>query len=153
MKKIIVTLTCLLVAPLAFAQNCSYAKPDGNWALFGFRHSNCLRSYRSVFQTTVPVGVKGYLDNVIGNSKDHKFHMTVNGKDLPLTPVKFHEEQKLGAGKSAMAVDMKGELGAGKSAMAVDMKGVVGNVYEIDFVTSGGVVTDGKIRKINGKAL
>ena len=89
-------------------------------------------------KTTVPVGVKGYLDNVIGNSKDHKFHMTVNGKDLPLTPVKFHEEQK---------------LGAGKSAMAVDMKGVVGKVYEIDFVTSGGVVTDGKIRKINGKAL
>jgi hypothetical protein len=89
-------------------------------------------------KTTVPVGVKGYLDNVIGNSKDHKFHMTVNGKDLPLTPVKFHEEQK---------------LGAGKSAMAVDMKGVDGKVYEIDFVTSGGVVTDGKIRKINDKAL
>ncbi len=91
-------------------------------------------------KTTVPVGVKGYLDNVIGNSKDHKFHMTVNGKDLPLTPVKFqfHEEQK---------------LGAGKSAMAVDMKGVDGKVYEIDFVTSGGVVTDGKIRKINSKAL
>ena len=89
-------------------------------------------------KTTVPVGVKGYLDNVIGNSKYHKFHMTVNGKDLPLTPVKFHEEQK---------------LGAGKSAMAVDMKGVAGKVYEIDFVTSGGVVTDGKIRKINGKAL
>ncbi len=51
-------------------------------------------------KTTVPVGVKGYLDNVIGNSKDHKFHMTVNGKDLPLTPVKFHEEQKLGNGKA-----------------------------------------------------
>jgi len=89
-------------------------------------------------KTVMPVGVKGYLDNVIGNSKDHKFHMTVNGKDLPLTPVKFHEEQK---------------LGAGKSAMAVDMKGVDGKVYEIDFVTSGGVVTEGKIRKINGKAL
>jgi len=89
-------------------------------------------------KTTVPVGVKGYLDNVIGNSKDHKFHMTVNGKDILLIPVKFHEEQK---------------LGAGKSAMAVDMKGVDGKVYEIDFVTSGGVVTDGKIRKINGKAL
>jgi hypothetical protein len=89
-------------------------------------------------KTVRPVGVKEYLDNVIGNSKDHKFHMTVNGKDLPLTPVKFHEEQK---------------LGGGKSAMAVDMKGVDGKVYEIDFVTSGGVVTDGKIRKINGKAL
>src|SRR5260370_19766489 len=89
-------------------------------------------------KTVLPVGVKGYLDNVIGNSKDHKFHMTVNGKDLPLTPVKFHEEQK---------------LGAGKSAMAVDMKGVDGKVYEIDFVTSCGVVTDGKIRKSNGKPI
>ena len=89
-------------------------------------------------KTVQPVGVKGYLDSVIANSKDHRFHMTVNGKDLPLTPVKFHEEQK---------------LGGGKSAMAVDMKGVDGKVYEIDFVTSGGVVTDGKIRKINGKAL
>jgi hypothetical protein len=89
-------------------------------------------------KTVPPVGVKGYLDNVIGNSKDHKFHMTVNGKDLPLTPVKLHEEQK---------------LGGGKTQMAVDMKGVDGKVYEIDFVTSGGVVTDGKIQKINGKAL
>ncbi len=89
-------------------------------------------------KTVPPVGVKGYLDNVIGNSKDHKFHMTVNGKDLPLTPVKLHEEQK---------------LSGGKTQMAVDMKGVDGKVYEIDFVTSGGVVTDGKIRKINGKAL
>jgi hypothetical protein len=89
-------------------------------------------------KTVLPVGVKGYLDNVIGNSKDHKFHMTVNGKDLPLTPVKFHEEQK---------------LGAGKSATAVDMKGVDGKVYEMNFVTSGGVVAGGKIVKINGKAL
>jgi hypothetical protein len=93
---------------------------------------------RTTTKTVMPVGVKGYLDNVIGNSKDHKFHMTVNGKDLPLTPVEFHEEQK---------------LGGGKSAMVVDMKGVAGKVYEIDFVTFGGVVSDGKIRKINGKAL
>ena len=93
---------------------------------------------KTTTKTVMPAGVKGYLDNVIGNSKDHKFHMTVNGKDLPLTPVKFHEEQK---------------LGGGKSAMAVDMKGVDGKVYEINFVTSDGVVTDGRIRKINGKAL
>ena len=89
-------------------------------------------------KTVMPVGVKEYLDNVMGNSKDHKFHMNVNGKDLPFTPVKFHEEQK---------------LGGGKTQMAVDMKGVDGKVYEIDFITSGGTVTDGKIRKINGKPL
>ncbi len=50
-------------------------------------------------KTVQPVGVKGYLDNAIANSKDHKFHMTVNGKDLPLTPVRYHEERKLGGAK------------------------------------------------------
>jgi hypothetical protein len=89
-------------------------------------------------KTVLPVGVKGYLDSQMANSKDHRFHMSVNGKDLPLTPVTYHAEQK---------------LGAGKSAMAVDMKGVDGKVYEMNFVTSGGVVAGGKIVKINGKAL
>jgi hypothetical protein len=89
-------------------------------------------------KTVQPVGVKGYLDNVIGNSKDHRFHMTVNGKDLPLTPVRYHEERK---------------LGGGKTQMAVDMEGVDGKVYEMNFVTSGGVVTGGKIVKVNGRAL
>lgn len=84
-----------------------------------------------------PVGVKGYLDNVITNSKDHRFHMSVNGNDLPLTPVKFHEEQK---------------LGGTKSAMAVDMRSADGKIYEINFVLSGEQVTGGKIVKINGKA-
>jgi len=112
-----------------------YARSTGG---YGGNPGGQIQRSTTTTKTVMPVGVKGYLDNVIGNSKDHKFHMTVNGKDLPLTPVKFHEEQK---------------LGGGKSAMAVDMKGVVGKVYEIDFVTSGGVVTDGKIRKINGKAL
>lgn len=89
-------------------------------------------------KTVEPVGVKGYLDNAIANSKDHRFHMTVNGKDLPLTPVRYHEERK---------------LGGGKTQMAVDMEGVDGKVYEMSFVTSGGVVTGGKIVKINGRAL
>lgn len=88
-------------------------------------------------KTVLPVGVKGYLDNVMGNSKDHKFHMTVNGRDLPLTPVTYHEERK---------------LGGGKTEMSVDMKGVDGKVYQVDFVTSNGQVTSGKITKINGKA-
>ncbi len=37
--------------------------------------------------------------------------------------------------------------------MAVDMQGVDGKVYEMNFVTSGGVVTGGKIVKVNGRAL
>jgi hypothetical protein len=89
-------------------------------------------------KTVFPVGVKGYLDSQMANSKDHRFHMSVNGKDLPLTPVSYHAEQK---------------LRGGKTETAVDMKGVDGKVYEMNFVTSGGVVTGGKIVKINGKAL
>ena len=96
------------------------------------------KSTTTTTKTTYPQGVKGYLDNVIGNAKDRKFHMSVNGKDLPLTPLKIHEEQK---------------LAEGKGATAVDMKGVDGKVYEIDFFTSGTQVTGAKIRRINGKAL
>src|SRR6266513_2386966 len=41
------------------------------------------------------MSVKDYLDNQIASSKDKKFHLALNGKDLGLTPVKFHEEKKL----------------------------------------------------------
>jgi hypothetical protein len=85
----------------------------------------------------MPVGVKGYLDEQVANSKDKKFHVAVNGKDLALTPVTFHQEQK---------------LSGGKATTAVDMKGADGKTYEIDFVTSGGQVTGAKVGKINGKA-
>lgn len=85
----------------------------------------------------MPAGVKGYLDEQIANSKDKKFHVALNGKDLALTPVSFHPEQKLGGAKAATAVDMKS--GDGK-------------VYEIDFVTANGQVTGAKIGKVNGKA-
>ena len=88
-------------------------------------------------KTVMPVGVKGYLDSQIAGSKDKKFHVTLNGKDLALTPVKIHEEKKLGGGKGATAVDMKSSDG---------------KVYEIDFVTSGGQVTNAAVAKVNGKA-
>ena len=89
-------------------------------------------------KTTMPVGVKGYLDSQIASSKDKKFHVRLNGKDLALTPLKFHEEKK---------------LGGGKSSTAVDMKGADGKIYEIDFVSSGGHVTGASIAKVNGKLL
>ena len=85
----------------------------------------------------MPAGVKGYLDEQMAKSSDKKFHVSLNGKDLPLTPVKFHQEAK---------------IGGGKSAMAVEMKGADGKVYEIDFVLSGDQVTGAKIGKVNGKA-
>jgi hypothetical protein len=88
-------------------------------------------------KTIMPVGVKGYLDSLIASSKDKKFHVTLNGKDLALTPVKFGGEKK---------------LGGGKSSTPVEMKGVDGKIYEIDFVSSGGQVTGASVGKVNGKS-
>ena len=85
----------------------------------------------------MPVGVKGYLDSQMASSKDKKFHVALNGKDVALSPVKFHEEKK---------------IGGNKSATAVDMKGADGKIYEIDFVTTGDQVTGASIGKVNGKA-
>jgi hypothetical protein len=88
-------------------------------------------------KTTYPQGVKGYLDQQLTMSKDKKFHVSLNGKDVALTPVKFHEEKK---------------LSGGKGSTAVDMKSADGKIYEIDFVTSNGQVTGASVGKVNGKA-
>ena len=88
-------------------------------------------------KTTSPQGVKGYLDSKMASSKDKKFHVTLNGKDLALTPIKIREEKK---------------LGGGKSSTPVDMKGADGRTYEIDFVLSAGQVTGASVGKVNGKA-
>jgi len=95
------------------------------------------QTQKKTTKTTMPVGVKGYLDSEIAGSKDKRFHVSMNGKDLALTPVKFHEERK---------------LGGSKGSTAVDMKGTDGKVYEIDFVTSGTQVTGASVGKVNGKA-
>jgi hypothetical protein len=88
-------------------------------------------------KTVMPQGVKGYLDSQMASSSDKKFHVSLNGKDLALSPTTFHSEAK---------------LGGGKTSMAVDMKGADGKVYEIDFVTSNGQVSGAKVGKVNGKA-
>jgi hypothetical protein len=88
-------------------------------------------------KTVYPQGVKGYLDSQMASSKDKKFHVALNGKDLALTPVNFQQEQK---------------LGGNKSSTAVDMKSADGKIYEIDFATSGGQVTGASVGKVNGKA-
>ena len=80
----------------------------------------------------MPVGVKGYLDEQLANSKDKKFHVSLNGKDLPLTPVKIRE--------------------GGKSVTPVEMKGADGKMYEIDFSLTNGQVTGARVGKVNGKA-
>ena len=88
-------------------------------------------------KTTYPQGVKGYLDQQLAMSKDKKFHVSLNGKDLALTPIKIHEEKKIGGNKSSAAADMK----------AAD-----GKIYEIDFVLSGGQVTGASVGNVNAKS-
>jgi hypothetical protein len=87
-------------------------------------------------KTTYPQGVKGYLDSQMASSKDKKFHVSLNGKDLALTPVRIHEERK---------------IGGNKSAAAAEMKGADGKTYEIDFVLSGGVVRSASVGKLSGQ--
>ena len=95
------------------------------------------KSTTTTTKTTYPDGVKGYLDQQLATSKDKKFHVALNGKDLALSPVKFHEEKK---------------LSGNKSAAAVDMKSADGKIYEIDFVLSGNQVTTASVGKVNGKS-
>jgi hypothetical protein len=135
---LVVAAATSLIAPFAFGQmyGSGYSQPQAQppqSTMGGQQKTTTATTTKKV----MPVGVKGYLDEQIVNSKDKKFHVALNGKDLALTPVSFHQEQKLSGGKGAMAVDMKG--GDGK-------------VYEIDFVMSGGQVTGARVGKVNGKA-
>ena len=84
----------------------------------------------------MPVGVKGYLDEQLANSKDKKFHVTLNGKDVALTPIKIPEDAK----------------GSGKAAVPVEMKSADGKTYEIVFTTNNGQVTGARVGKVNGKS-
>ena len=134
---LIAAVIALFITPIAFGQmQGSYSQPQSQ-APQPSTGGQQKTTTSTTTKTVMPVGVKGYLDNVIASSKDKKFHVTLNGKDVALTPVTFHEEKK---------------LGASKSATAVDMKGVDGKIYEIDFVSSGGQVTGASVGKVNGKS-
>jgi len=124
------------ITPIAFGQmSGSYSQPQAQPPQPSSGGQQMTTT--TTTKTTMPVGVKGYLDSQIASSKDKKFHVALNGKDLALTPVKFGAEKK---------------LGGGKSSTAVDMKGADGKIYEIDFVSSGGQVTGASVGKVNGKS-
>jgi hypothetical protein len=123
------------VASIVFGQMNTYAPPQSQPPPQVSRSEPQTKETKKT--TTAPTGVKGYLDSQIASSSDKKFHVSLNGKDVPLAPVRYHAETK---------------LGGGKGAMAVDMKGTDGKLYEIDFVTSGGQVTGAKVGKVDGKA-
>src|SRR6266849_5379171 len=125
------------ISPIAFGQmSGSYSQPQAQQPAQSSTGGQ-QKTTTTTTKTTYPVGVKAYLDSQMASSKDKKFHVALNGKDLALTPIKIREEKK---------------LGGGKSSTPVDMKGTDGRTYEIDFVLSGGQVTGASVGKVNGKA-
>jgi hypothetical protein len=97
-------------------------------------------SQKETTKTQSPSGVRGYIDSQMASSTDKKLHVTLGGKDLALTLIKIHDERA-------------SKLGGGKSSTPVDMKGADGKTYEIDFITSGGQVTNASVHKVNGRPL
>jgi hypothetical protein len=83
-----------------------------------------------------PPDVKAYVDKQL--SKDQKFHMNVNGKDLALTP--FH-------------VWWQKSTGPNTTSTTVSMRSDEGRVYDIDFMTTGAQVTSIRISRINGESV
>ena len=130
---LIAAVVTLFIAPIAFAQMYGGSsqqqsrppQPSGGMQNRG-------ETTTTTTKKVMPVGVKAYLDDQLANSKDKKFHVSMNGKDLALTPVKIHE--------------------GGKSVTPVDMKGADGKMYEIDFTAANGQVTGARVGKVNGKS-
>src|ERR1700757_5070821 len=85
-----------------------------------------------------PPDVKAYLDRQIATSKDQKFHMNVNGKDLALTPFHVWPQKTTGFNTTATAISMRSDEGS---------------VYDIEFSTAGAQVTGIRISRINGESL
>ncbi len=85
-----------------------------------------------------PPDIQAYLDRQVASSKDKKFHLIANGKDLPLTP--FH-------------VWRQKEVGPNSTSTCVDMRSDEGRVYDIDFVTAGKDVTSVRVHRINGETV
>lgn len=85
-----------------------------------------------------PPDIQAYLDRQLASSKDKKFHLNANGKDLPLTP--FH-------------VWRQRDVAPGSTSTCVDMRSDEGRVYDIDFVTTGKDVTSVRVHRINGETV
>src|SRR5437016_14602922 len=118
---VIAALAASFITPIAFGQGMSggYSQPQSQPPQSSTGDQQ--KSTTTTTKTTYPQGVKGYLDQQLATSKDKKFHVTLNGKDLGLTPMKFHEEKKLGGNKSSTAID----------TISADCK-----IYVIDFFPS-----------------
>src|SRR5437763_3530310 len=132
---VIAALAASFITPIAFGQGMSggYGQPQSQRPQSSTGGQQ--KSTATTTKTTYPEGVKGYLDEQLANSKDKKFHVTLNGKDLALTPVKIPPETK----------------SSGKARVPVDMKAADGKIYEIDFVLTNNQVTGASVGKVNGQ--
>jgi hypothetical protein len=83
-----------------------------------------------------PPDVKAYLDRQLANSKDKKFHMTINGKDLALTPFHVWRQKSTGPNTTSTSISMRSDDG---------------RVYDINFVTTGAQVTAIQLHRVNGE--
>jgi hypothetical protein len=92
----------------------------------------------------VSTGRQRFISDYAAKSRDNKFHMPYQRKDLALDLVKVHD-------------DRFSNLGGDKYFACVDMKGADGKIYDIDFsmmVKPGKLtVTETSVHKINGKPL
>jgi len=85
-----------------------------------------------------PPDVKTYLDKQLASSKDQKFHMNVNGRDVALTPFHVWSQKTTGPNTTSTCIDMRSDEG---------------RVYDIDFLTTGAQVSSIRIHRINGEAV
>src|SRR5205807_3229991 len=82
------------ITPIAFGQmSGAYSQPQSQPPQSSSGGQQ--KTTTATTKTPMPAGVKSYLETQIASSKDKKFKVALNGKDLALTPVKFHEDQKL----------------------------------------------------------
>ena len=85
-----------------------------------------------------PPDVKPYLERQLAKSQDKKFHMTVNGKDLALTPFHVWAQKSTGVNSTSTSVSMRSDEG---------------RVYDIEFLTTGAQVSAIKIGRIDGESV
>ena len=99
---------------------------------------------QQVTNADISAGIKKNIATDVKRSRDKKFHVRHQGKDMALDLVTVHD-------------DRLSNLGNGKYFACVDMKATDGTAYDIDFFLAGQPgamkVTQTSVHKINGKPL
>src|SRR5437763_14725789 len=108
---LIAAIATSFILPIAFGQmpggGYSQPQPQAPQSSTGGQQK---RATTTTTKKVMPQGGKGYVDEQLANSKRKKLHVSMNGKDRALTPIKIHE--------------------GGKYTTPVDMIGVDGKIYE-----------------------